>query len=199
MPCLVRRRENPLAEPFEPAVESTPDDPSATAPAADQHEPAAPQEFAPEQVGRGILLSLLVIPAGVLAWAIIWQLGFMSAIVAFGVAVGAVWLYRRGSGGRIGAIGIAATIVVTIVTLVLAFLAGLAIDLAAFLEIDIPTAITSPEFWDLFLLNVFDNPELWEAMTGDIVFAVLFAALGAFSVFWRLAKAAKADKQTDAL
>ncbi|MDY0909474.1 hypothetical protein [Microbacterium sp. CFBP9034] len=204
-----------MAESTEPTAESAPNatdavaivpaetavvDSESKAPAAPDAGDEAPEtgisapEPGPERVGRGILLSLLIIPAGVLAWTIIWQLGFMSAIVAFGVAVGAAWLYRRGSGGRIGAVGIAATIVVTLVTLVLAFLAGIAADLATFLEIDLLTAIGSAEFWDLYVLNVTDNPELWEQLTPDILFALLFAALGTFSVFWNLAKAAKAAK-----
>lgn len=156
---------------------------------------AAKAELGPERVGRGILLSLLIIPAGVIAWTIIWQLGFMSAIIAFGVALGGAWLYRRGSGGRMGLAGIISTIAVTLVTLVLSFLAGIATDLAAFLEIDTWTAITSPEFWDLYFLNIFDNPDLWSELTGDILFALLFAALGTFSVFRSLAKSAMAEKQ----
>ncbi|WP_127474612.1 hypothetical protein [Microbacterium sulfonylureivorans] len=215
-----------MAEPTEPAVDSVQDATGAAAPVHgelaaaesdvravdDAAAPVAPtvgedaeaavttaSEQGPERVGRGILLSLLLIPAGVIAWTVIWQLGFMSAIVAFGVAVGGAWLYRRGSGGRIGPVGIVSTIVVTMVTLVLSFLAGLVTDLATFLEIDIWTAITSPEFWDLYFLNIFDSPELWSELTGDILFALLFAALGTFSVFWNLAKAAKAAKQAGAV
>lgn len=164
---------------------------SGTAPAASGPAPAA----VPERVARGILLSLLIIPAGIVAWAIIWQLGFMSAIVAFGVAVGGAWLYRVGSGGRMGVVGIVSTVIVTVVTLVLAFLAGIGLGVATFLGMEVSEAIVSPEFWETFAVNVFDNPELWQGMTGDILFAILFAALGAFSVFWNLAKAAKAEKQ----
>jgi hypothetical protein len=93
------------------------------------------------------------------------------------------------------AIGIVSTVIVTVVTLVFAFLAGLGVELAEFLGMEVSEAIVSPEFWDTFAVNVFDNPELWAEMTGDILFAILFAALGAFSVFWNLAKAAKAEKQ----
>lgn len=218
-----------LAEPTEPVAESIQDatDPAPGAPAESTSESAlapatqtsvepavpaasplpAPAESAvatqavpgPERIGRGILLSLLIIPAGVIAWTIIWQLGFMSAIIAFGVALGGAWLYRRGSGGRMGVAGVISTIAVTLVTLALSFLAGIATDLAAFLEIDTWTAITSPEFWDLYFLNIFDNPDLWSELTGDILFALLFAALGTFSVFRNLAKSAKAEKQAGAV
>lgn len=152
----------------------------------------------PERVGRGLLFSLAIVPAGVIVWTIIWQLGYMSAIVAFVVAVGAAWLYRRGSGGRIGGAGIASIIVVTLVTMVLAFLAGIAADVAAFLGMDLPAALGSAEFWDTFVLNLTDNPELWGDMTGDILLGLLFAALGAGSVLWNLAKEAKAAKAADA-
>ena len=100
-----------MAESHESAVEPAPDavpaSPQAEVQAAEAEFPApgAP-DAGPERVLRGILFSLLIIPAGVLAWAIIWQLGFMSAIVAFGVAVGGAWLYRFGSGGRMGVVGI---------------------------------------------------------------------------------------------
>jgi len=40
-----------------------------------------------ENVPRGTLLTLLIIPAGILAWVLLWQFGLVASIVAFGVAI----------------------------------------------------------------------------------------------------------------
>lgn len=142
--------------------------------------PSAP--LPPERVGRGLLFSLAVIPLGIIVWVLIWQLGFISAIVAFGISFGATFLYRLGSGGRISVRGLVVIIAVTLVALVLAFLGGMAADLASFLGISLPAALGNAEFWDTFALNVFDNPALWGEYTGSILMSLAFAALGAFGV-----------------
>ena len=51
-----------------------------------------------ENVGRGVLFSLLAIPVGVAAAVLIWQLGFIASITSFAIAAGAAWLYTRGAG-----------------------------------------------------------------------------------------------------
>ena len=51
-----------------------------------------------EQVGRGIALALIALPLGVVVWVLLWSIGFVSSIVALGVALAALSLYRRGSG-----------------------------------------------------------------------------------------------------
>ncbi|MEO7016604.1 MAG: hypothetical protein ABI130_05820 [Leifsonia sp.] len=45
---------------------------------------------------RGIALSLLVMPVGVVLWVLIWNVGFIASIVSYGVAFAEVWLYRSG-------------------------------------------------------------------------------------------------------
>lgn len=82
--------------------------------------PAAP--LPPENILRGTLLALIVLPVGMLVYLGIWQLGFISAIAGFLVAFGAFFLYRLGSGGRISIPGALIITGITVVTLVLAFL-----------------------------------------------------------------------------
>ena len=99
-------------------------------------------------------MALLIIPAGIIAWVILWQFGLVASIVAFGVAIGALWLYRFGSGGRISRTGAIRVTIITIVTLLLSFLAGLVADVvplyASQRNIDIVSALTSSEFWTFF-------------------------------------------------
>ncbi len=73
---------------------------------------------------RGTLLALLIIPAGIIAWVVLWQFGLIASIVALGIAIGALWLYRIGSGGRISRTGAIRVTIITVVTLLLAFLGG---------------------------------------------------------------------------
>lgn len=84
--------------------------------------PAAP--LPAENRARGTVFTLLIIPAGIIVWSIISAVGFISGWVAIGIALGALWLYRKGSGGRIGFAGAARVSIIAGITLVLAFFAG---------------------------------------------------------------------------
>jgi hypothetical protein len=89
---------------------------------------ATPAILPPENLLRGTLLALLIIPAGIIVWVIVWAIGFVAAIVGIGIAVGALALYRRGSGGRVSYNGATRVSVIIVVTLILAFIAGLVSD-----------------------------------------------------------------------
>ena len=147
----------------------------------------------PENVGRGLLFSLVVIPAGIIIWTLIWAIGFVASIVAFAVAAGAVWLYRKGSGGRVGIAGVIVIAVVTLATLVLAFLAGLVWDYAAFqikgTDMTHFEAIAHPLFWPYFGN---DLPALLEGNGLNILLALGFGVLGAFAILRGVFKEAKA-------
>lgn len=136
-----------------------------------------------ENVQRGTLMTLLIIPAGIIAWVILWQFGLVASIVAFGVAIGALWLYRFGSGGRISRTGAIRVTIITIATLLLSFLAGLVADVvplyASQRNIDIVSALTSSEFWTFFnhaLANNIGNVAV------PLILALAFGVLGCFSV-----------------
>jgi hypothetical protein len=148
---------------------------------------ATPESTTPstpsENVPRGTLLALLIIPAGIIVWVIIWGLGFIASIVALGIAIGALWLYRLGSGGRISRAGAVRVTVITVVALLLAFWAGLVSDVlplyAGQRNIDYVTALTSGEFWSLFNHAVANN---FGDVAVQFVIALAFGALGCFSV-----------------
>ena len=154
---------------------------------------AAKPVLPPENVGRGLLFSLVVIPAGIIIWTLIWAIGFVASIVAFAVAAGAVWLYRKGSGGRVSIAGVIVIAVVTLATLVLAFLAGLVWDYAAFqiegTDMTHFEAIAHPLFWPYFGE---DLPTLLEGNGFNILLALGFGVLGAFAILRGVFKEAKA-------
>ncbi|WP_025158480.1 hypothetical protein [Leifsonia aquatica] len=145
-----------------------------------------------ERVVRGLALALLVIPAGVIAWSILWSIGFIASIVSWGVAIGAVWLYRAGSKARVTRGAFWGVVVIVVVTVVLSLLAGIVIDLAAAIDIPLIDALTRPEFWQLFADNLFGNPDLWQAYLPQVALALLFAALGCFMTVRRLARESRA-------
>src|SRR3954451_23687257 len=84
-----------------------------------------------ENVPRGPIFPLLITPAGVIVWTVIWAIGFIASIVALGVAIGALALYRLGSGGRISRTGAIRVTVITIITLLLSFVVGIVSDAPA--------------------------------------------------------------------
>ena len=136
-----------------------------------------------ENVPRGTLLALLIIPAGIIAWVILWQFGLVASLVALGIAIGALWLYRMGSGGRISRMGAIRVTIITVAALLLAFLAGLVADVlplyASQRNLDYISALTSGEFWEFFNHAVANN---FSDVAVQLVIALIFGALGCFSV-----------------
>jgi hypothetical protein len=87
--------------------------------------PAAPAALPAENLLRGTLFALLIIPAGVLAWGIVAAFGYISWIVGAGIVFGALALYRYGSGGRVSFAGATRISVVIVITLALSFISGI--------------------------------------------------------------------------
>lgn len=80
--------------------------------------------------GRGLALSLLVIPPAVVAWVLLWQVGIASSIVAWLAAVGAGWLFKKGSGGVVSRRGAWALTAVIVGMVVLCVAVAVAWDVA---------------------------------------------------------------------
>lgn len=137
----------------------------------------------PENVGRGTLFALIAVPVGVAVWVAIWSIGFVAAIVSFGVAAAAVFLYRKGSGGRVGGAGVAVVGLIVLGTLVIAFYVGLVVDYARYAAEDLGMSffdvLNHPAFWPSF--NA-DLPALLNANILNIVLSLGLGVLGAFSV-----------------
>jgi hypothetical protein len=135
----------------------------------------SPAVLPPENKTRGTLLALLAAPAGIIVWNVVWAIGFISGWVSLGVALFALWLYRKGSGGRIGYDAAVRLSALTVVTLAVAFFIGLAVD----------RAVYGPfvQYTDLGL---------------NIVVLVVFAILGVVIVFRTAATTLKQQKAADA-
>jgi hypothetical protein len=114
-----------------------------------------------ENRARGTLFALPIVPAGIVAWSLVSAVGFIAGWIAIAIALGALWLYRKGSGGRIGVNGAVRVSIITVVTLVLAFFAG------------------------LIASDLFGAPP--QTADGDLVISIvlsaIFATLGIFVVF----------------
>jgi hypothetical protein len=140
----------------------------------------SPSSLPSENFQRGLIFALVVLPLGILAWDILWSVGFVASIVAFGVAWAAVRLYRIGSGGRITRGGAIAVTTITIVTLVLAYVSGFVVDVVQALGkqgASATEALTYPPFWGY----------VGQAMTApsslvSLLLAAVFGALGCVSV-----------------
>ena len=153
------------------------------------YQPAQPAP-AYENVGRGTVVALLAIPAGVIVWVIIWSIGFIASIVSFGVALLAMFLYRLGSGGQIGRTGAIRVAIITITTIALSIFTGLVVDVAVGIsqvaQVSPIDALSSPAFWTVF------NEYLGTAgapLYGSIALAVVFGIFGCFSVLRRAFRA----------
>ena len=95
-------------------------------------QPAVPVVLPAENRTRGTLLALLIIPAGIIVWSVIASIGFISGWIAIGIAIGALALYRFGSGGRVSYNGALRVSVITVVTIVLAYISGFVVPNGAY-------------------------------------------------------------------
>ena len=147
----------------------------------------SPSSLPSENFQRGLIFALVVLPVGIVAWDILWSVGFVVSIVAFGVAWAAVRLYRIGSGGRITRTGAIAVTAITIATLVLAYVSGFVVDALVKLGASVTEALAYPPFWGY----------VGQAMTApsalvSLLLAAVFGALGCVSVLrgaFRLSRA----------
>jgi hypothetical protein len=139
-----------------------------------------------ENVLRGTLLSVLAIPAGVVLWVALWRFGIVASIVAFVIAFGAAWLYRKGSGGVVSRVGALVIALVVAAGILVSFWAGLVFDYAVYaadqLGTDPFTAMGNEVFWPAFGL---DFPSNFAANGANFAIAIAFGALGAFRIIAR--------------
>jgi len=158
------------------------------------YQPAQPAQPAPyENVGRGTVVALFVIPVGVIVWVIIWSIGFIASIVSFGVALLAMFLYRLGSGGQMGRAGAVRVTIITIVTVGLAIFAGLVSDVAIGIglvaHVSPIEALGNSAFWNVFSTYLAEA----EGLTFNLLLAAGFGVLGCFSILRAAFKAPAAN------
>ncbi len=141
----------------------------------------SPSSLPSENVQRGVILALVALPLGVVAWDVLWGFGFVASIVSFGIAYLAARLYRFGSGGRVSRSGAIAIATITIGTLIIAFISGFAVELVGeysrITGASIPESLVSSRFWTI----------VFAAMTApqsliSLLLAAAFGALGCFGI-----------------
>lgn len=142
-------------------------------------EPAAPAGR--EDVLRGSVFALAAVPLGLIAWLVLWDLGWMASVAAFIAAAGAARLYVLGTGGIISRRGAWVVVALTVVTVLLSFLGSMLIDAAKYLGGGSPLfMLAEAQTWDLLGFNLATNRELVDSYAGDFLIALLFSALGCF-------------------
>ena len=158
-----------------------------TPPGADQAAAVIPVPT--ENVGRGLLFSLLAVVIGAVASALIYQAGFLASITSLLMAAAAGWLYAKGAGAapRRGAL---ALILVIVAGAVVSLLAMLGLTLYNEIAAAYP-GVTAAEIMPVVFDNLF-YPPVWEAFATDALIFLAFAALGAFGTIRQLRRAAAA-------
>jgi hypothetical protein len=158
-------------------------------PAGEAGEPATPIPAARENVGRGILFSLLAVVLGALLAGGLYQMGYIASITSFIMAVAAGWLYVKGAGAapRAGLWPLVGVIVVGVIISLFTMLGwGLYSEIAA----AYPDA-ASGDIMSLVFQLMFEG-EVWGSFAKDAGIFVLFAALGTFATLRQLGRANKA-------
>lgn len=135
---------------------------------------------------KGLLYAALAIPAGVFAWAVLWSMGFIASLVAFGIGWLALYLFVLGAGGepmtKNARMGLVAIIILGIV---LSFIGGIVLDAEKFVseetKLSFWQVMTTGSFWS-FVGDIIRSAELWKDYGKDAAMAVVFGALGSFGI-----------------
>lgn len=136
-----------------------------------------------EQVGRGVLFSLLAIVVGAVLAAVLYQFGYIASITSFLMVAAAGWLYAKGAGTAPRA-GLPAFIIVVVAGVIVSLLAMLGARLYSELATDYPTA-TPGEIIPVVFDNLF-YPPIWQVFAMDALIFVGFAALGTWGTLRQL-------------
>ncbi|MCW5953568.1 MAG: hypothetical protein KIT69_15040 [Propionibacteriaceae bacterium] len=186
---------DPAAQPAAPRTPGDGYDQGAPAPSegAQPHPPvadAAPDsqvEAAPENIGRGILFSLLAIVLGAVLAGLIYQMGFIASITSFAMAFAAVWLYAKGAGAppRAGTWPLIGVIVVGVIVSLFTMVGW---RLYAELSAEYPS-VAAGEIVS-YVFELLFNPEVWSFVATDALIFVAFAALGTFTTLRQLRRSA---------
>jgi hypothetical protein len=138
-----------------------------------------------ENFARGTVFALAVIPLGIVAWVLLWNIGFIASIVGFAVAWAAVRLYLLGSGGIVSRNGAIRISIITIGTLLLAILAGLVSDVlpiyARVAKVSWIEALISSNFWTVFQ-QVQSRPGGLSDELPSILIGIGLGALGCYGI-----------------
>ena len=152
-----------------------------------------------ENVTRGTLFALLVIPLAIAAWLILARVGFIASIVGFGAAWGAVRLYLIGSGGLISRPGAIRITIIVVGSILLAILADIVTStLPQFVtlsKLDWLSALVSPTYW-----NIVTGPYVLPQMLPSILIGLGLSALGCYSILhnaFRATRPANRAAQTE--
>lgn len=188
--------------------------PAYGAPAAAQPQPVAPGAVAPgvqlpaapavplppENVLRGFLLSLVVVPVGIAIWLVVWNLGYIASIVALVIAFGAYFLYKKGSGGRISIRGALLVALVTVATIVLAFFAGQVSDVVTRISRSTGASWFEVLGWQGLggeVVQTLTSPSFAPVVLGDAGMTALFGVIGCVGVIVTAFREAKAQRDAD--
>jgi hypothetical protein len=140
-----------------------------------------------ENVVRGALLALLVLPVGVTVWVAVQSFGIVIGVVAFAVSFGAYWLYQRGAGGVISRTGAWVVTAIVVVTLALSIVGGMMADFASGVAKEVGVGA-----WDVFFNPAFANQfgehfgDLFVANLTFYLIAIAIAAYGAYGSLRRV-------------
>lgn len=178
-----------MPRPAVPAVPAVPADPDAPA-VRDVGEPR-------ENVVRGLLLCLPLVPVGVVAWLLVASGPFTAVLVAFVVSGAAPVFYRFGSGGLVGRPGVVVVTVVVLVTLVAAVVSGIAVDVATALGYPMPGSLVDPVCWRDVTAHLVENPATWGERAWLFVAALVGGAVGPVSALLARADGAAARTVDD--
>jgi hypothetical protein len=152
-----------------------------------------------ENVVRGALLALLVLPVGVAVWVAVQSFGIVIGIVAFGISFGAYWLYQRGAGGVISRAGAWVVTAIVVVTLVLSIIGGMMADFALGISKQVGVGA-----WDVFFNSAFLGQfgehfgELFAANLTFYLIAIAIAAYGAYGSLRRVFRSTSSGRPATA-
>lgn len=148
-------------------------------------EATAQKPISKSQRRKGLLVAGLAIPAGIIAWDILWNFGFIASIVSYGIAWAAIKLYTKGSSSAPDKEVAKILLGIIILGVTLSFLSGMAMDAQLSysdqMHVSAIQAYTRGDFWIFYLTNL-SYTDIWSQYVGDILVSLVFATLGSYGI-----------------
>ncbi len=139
----------------------------------------------------GYLYALGAVVAGIIVWVLVWKMGFIASIVAFGMAAGVSYLYQLGAKANIDKKSGIILIIMIIVGLLLAFGAGMVSDAWDVYSSIVPGSSLFDSGFINFVTSAISQGGVIAAYGKDFAMAALFGALGSFGIIKDLINASK--------
>lgn len=140
-----------------------------------------------ENISRGLLFALAAVAIGIIAYVLLAQFGFLSAMTTYLMVYLAIRLYVSGS-GSLPLKGFYLFIALIVLGVFMCIVGGITLDAFKYYNSQYQGSLSSTDF----IMRALLLPEVWSSYAKEIAITIGFAVLGSYRTLTNVAKLRKA-------